>query len=36
MGRLATIKDRDAHNACKVETTEEDRESEWELYERQN
>jgi hypothetical protein len=36
MGRLATIKDRDAHNASKVETSEEDRESEWELYERQN
>jgi hypothetical protein len=36
MLRLAAIKDRDAHNASKVQTTEEDSESEWELYERQN
>jgi hypothetical protein len=36
MGRLTAIENRDAHNASKVETTEEDRESEWELNNRQN
>jgi hypothetical protein len=36
MWRLAAIKDWDAHNACKVQTTEEDSESEWELENRQD
>ena len=36
MWHLAAIKDRDAHNSCKVQTTEEDSESEWKLHDGQN